>query len=170
MNEQAASAIAARIVTSATAAHVTLAGAESCTGGWIAKLLTDIPGSSAVFCGACVTYTNEMKKSLLSVPQSLLDEHTEVSHACAKAMAEGARRTMGSTIAYSTTGYAGPGGGTAEDPVGTVYLAISCPDGTQTHRLSLSPNHSREEIRLAAAIYVLEHLEAKIQKQAEVQA
>ena len=151
-----------QIVKLGTDANLSVAGAESCTGGLIAKLLTDIPGSSAVFCGACVTYTNEIKMKLLGVPASIIDTYTEVSHECAKAMAEGARRAFGSDVAYSTTGYAGPGGGTVADPVGTVYIGLATKNGGETYRLSLPEASSREEIRLAAANFVLDMIKQAI--------
>lgn len=137
---------------------MTVAGAESCTGGLIAKLLTDVPGSSSVFCGACVTYSNEVKMKLLGVSQSVIEQYTEVSHACAEAMAEGARSTMQTDVAYSTTGYAGPGGGTETDPVGTVYVGIATREGVQSYRLSLSQAATRRQIRQAAAIFVLQKI------------
>ena len=143
---------------------VTVGCAESCTGGLIAKYLTDAPGSSAVLQGGFVTYTNELKMSLLGVEKRLIEEHTEVSHPCAAAMAEGARARLGVTVALSSTGYAGPGGGTEADPVGTVYLGISTPTGTQTERLSLSPEMTREQIREAAASRALELLQSYLNK------
>ena len=157
-NKTRAGRLAQRIVSRGGALGMTVSGAESCTGGLIAKLLTDIPGSSAVFCGACVTYTNEVKMKLLGVPQDVIDAHTEVSYACAEAMAEGARHTMQTDIAYSTTGYAGPGGGTKADPVGTVYVGISTKDGTISYRLSLPTDSTRRQIRQAAAVFVLQKL------------
>lgn len=130
---------------------ITLSTAESCTGGLIATLLTDVAGSSAVFHGACITYTNEIKQLLLGVDPEIIKQDTEVSHACARAMADGVRKKLGTTLAVSTTGFAGPTGGTPEDPVGTVYLAISSPQGTFSERLSLPSHRTREEIRSAAA-------------------
>ena len=144
-------ALAKQLISSFSEQGATLATAESCTGGLIAKLLTDVAGSSAVFVGACVTYTNEAKKTLLGIEDSLLQQYTEVSHACAKAMAEGARTRLGASIALSTTGYAGPTGGTAEDPVGTVYLGISTAAATKSIRLSFPTADSRESIRASAA-------------------
>ena len=142
----------------------TVSTAESCTGGLIAKLLTDVAGSSAVFCGACVTYTNEVKRNLLGVDPAIIEKHTEVSHACAKAMAEGVRRKIGTDLSVSTTGYAGPGGGTQEDPVGTVYIGISTPDGTFSERFSAPAHLDREGVREAAAMRALELLEEEILK------
>ena len=139
---------------------MTVSGAESCTGGLIAKLLTDIPGSSSVFWGACVTYTNEVKEKVLGVDPAIIRAHTEISHACAKAMAEGARRAFGTDLAYSTTGYAGPGGGTETDPVGTVYVGISTNEGTESYRITV-PDSTRTQVRNAAAAFVLEKLISK---------
>jgi nicotinamide-nucleotide amidase len=103
----------------------TLAVAESCTGGLIAGRLTDIPGSSAYFLGGVVAYANRAKRDLLGVPEALLAEHGAVSAAVAGAMAEGVRTRFGADIGIATTGISGPGGGTAEKPVGLVYLGIS---------------------------------------------
>ncbi len=134
---------------------VTLGCAESCTGGLCAKLLTDVPGCSAVFAGSFVTYTNEQKMRLLSVDPTIIDRHTEVSEPCARAMAEGARQALGVDYALSTTGYAGPGGGTEEHPVGTVYIAVSGPHSTICHRFYL-PNTPRHTLRRKAAEKALE--------------
>jgi nicotinamide-nucleotide amidase len=143
--------------------RLTVTTAESCTGGLIAKLITDVAGSSAVFLGGVVSYTNEVKMALLGVDPAIIEEHTEVSLACAKAMAEGARLRLGSDLAVSTTGYAGPGGGTDKDPVGTVYIGVSTACQTVAHRFSAPDGADREEVREAAAeramVLLLEHLE-----------
>ena len=136
----------------------TLSTAESCTGGLIAKCMTDLAGSSAVFSGACVTYTNEVKMALLGVAPELIEAHTEVSFACAEAMAMGARERIGTTYALSTTGYAGPGGGTDADPVGTVYIALATPDGVRSERFSAPAGATRAEVRAAAAMRAMELL------------
>ena len=136
----------------------TVSTAESCTGGLIAKLITDVSGSSAVLAGGCVSYTNEVKTSVLGVDPAIIDRHTEVSHACAAAMAEGARRLFGTELAVSTTGFAGPTGGTELDPVGTVYLAVACPSGTYTERFCAPAGASRCGVRNAAACRALELL------------
>ena len=109
--------LAEKLVAVFTARGITLSTAESCTGGLIAKLVTDVPGSSAVLVGGCVSYTNAVKTGVLKVPEEIIARDTEVSPACAVAMAEGARKLFGTDIAVSSTGYAGPGGGTARDPV-----------------------------------------------------
>src|SRR5919107_467204 len=103
----------------------TLALAESCTGGLLAKRLTDMPGSSAYFTEGLVTYSNEAKTRLLGVPEEMLAEHGAVSGPAAQAMAEGARRASGADYGLSVTGVAGPGGGTEEKPVGLVYVGVA---------------------------------------------
>lgn len=150
--------IAAELIRVCAQKGVTVSTAESCTGGLIAKLFTDIAGSSAVFYGACVTYTNEVKMNLLGVDPKIIEEHTEVSHPCAKAMADGVRQRLGTTFGISTTGYAGPGGGTDADPVGTVYIAISTPTGTFSERFSAPSTLDRMGVREAAAMRALEML------------
>ncbi|MBQ9773046.1 MAG: CinA family protein [Clostridia bacterium] len=142
----------------------TLSTAESCTGGLIAKSVTDIAGSSAVFLGGCVTYTNEIKTALLGVDPALIARVSEVSFDCAKAMASGARARLGTTYALSTTGYAGPGGGTERDPVGTVYLALATPDGVLCERFSAPAGASRTQVRTAAAMRALEMLERQLKQ------
>jgi nicotinamide-nucleotide amidase len=131
--------------------RLTLSAAESCTGGLIAKRITDIPGCSDVFFGGCVTYTNEVKQRLLGVSAETLDAHGAVSSETAIEMARGVRERTGSDIGISATGIAGPGGGTDETPVGTVFLGISTKDGESYRKLSLSARRSREFIRIVAA-------------------
>ena len=105
--------------------HLTLATAESCTGGSLAGRITNVPGASDVFLAGYVTYANEAKENTLGVPSDLLAAHGAVSEPVAAAMAEGARRVSGAKFALSTTGIAGPGGGTESKPVGTVYLGLA---------------------------------------------
>ena len=133
----------------------TIVTAESCTGGLIAKRLTDIPGSSAGVKGGFVTYTNEMKLSMLGVAETTLTKYSAVSEQTAREMARGARVRTGADIAVSTTGLAGPGGGTDTCPVGTVFVGISSEDGEEVVRLTLSPDRSREYIRTLAASHAL---------------
>ena len=109
---------------------LTLAVAESCTGGLLANRLTDVPGSSAYFERGVVAYANQAKIDLLGVPVEILGRHGAVSEETARAMAEGVRRMAKTDIGLSTTGLAGPDGGTKEKPVGTVYIAVT--DGRQT--------------------------------------
>jgi nicotinamide-nucleotide amidase len=103
----------------------TLATAESLTGGLVAHRITQIPGASDWFRGGVVAYTNRIKAEVLGVPQALLDEHGAVSAPVAEAMALGCRARLGTDIAVSTTGIAGPGGGTPEKPVGLVYVGLA---------------------------------------------
>jgi nicotinamide-nucleotide amidase len=103
----------------------TLAVAESCTGGFLAHRITNVPGASAVFVAGYVTYANEAKEGMLGVDPRLISAHGAVSESVAQAMAEGARRQANATFALATTGIAGPGGGTDEKPVGTVFVALA---------------------------------------------
>lgn len=113
---------------------MTLALAESCTGGMIAARVTDIAGCSAWFRGGVVAYSNEVKMALLDVPAPLLASFGAVSEQIGRAMAEGARKAIGSDLALAVTGIAGPDGGTCEKPVGTVYLALADQDGCEVVR------------------------------------
>ena len=151
MSTQTLEKLAKEACAALSARGLTVSSAESCTGGLIAKLLTDIPGSSSVFSGACVTYTNEIKIALLGVDPKIIEAHTEVSEECAAAMADGARARLGTSLAISTTGYAGPTGGTKKDPVGTVYLALSCDAYTRAERFSAPTGATRAEVRQLAA-------------------
>jgi PncC family amidohydrolase len=109
---------------------IQIAVAESCTGGEVAHRITSVAGSSAYFQGGIVSYSNTAKHSLLGVSQAILDNPGAVSEACARAMVEGVRRVFGADVAVSTTGIAGPSGGTARKPVGLVYIAAAGPHGT----------------------------------------
>ncbi|HEX7369530.1 MAG TPA: CinA family protein [Rhodanobacteraceae bacterium] len=106
----------------------TLATAESCTGGWIAKAITDIPGSSSWFEGGAVTYGNSAKQALLGVTAATLEKHGAVSRECALEMVAGALACFDASIAVAVTGIAGPAGDTSEKPVGTVWIAWQCRD------------------------------------------
>jgi PncC family amidohydrolase len=122
--------LAARLQELATRRGLTVATAESCTGGNVAHQITSISGSSAYFLGGVVSYANEVKRDVLGVPEEVLENPGAVSEPCARAMAEGVRCLMGSDLAISTTGIAGPLGGTARKPVGLVYLALATADRT----------------------------------------
>jgi len=131
--------------------RLTVATAESCTGGLLLKRLTDIPGCSAVVAGGAVTYQTREKERVLGIPHDLIERCTVVSEPVARAMAEAARRVFDADVGIATTGYAGPGGGTEKEPVGTVYVAVATPAGTVCRRLSLSSRRDRDYIRRVAA-------------------
>ena len=133
----------------------TVACAESCTGGLVTSLLTDIPGSSDVVKGSVVSYTNAVKHGVLGVRQQTLDTYGAVSTQTAEEMADGVRRVIGTDIAVSITGNAGPGASEGK-PVGLVYFGVSTAGGTQTFSAYFSG--ARKEIKVAAAKEVLKHL------------
>lgn len=137
-----------------------VATAESCTGGLISKWLTDIPGSSQVFAGGVCAYTDPVKISLLGVRQSTLERVTAVSQETAIEMAEGIRKHLDTDYAVSTTGIAGPDGGTSEQPVGLVYIAVAGPTRTEVEKLNISVGAitTRETIREYASKRALYHL------------
>jgi nicotinamide-nucleotide amidase len=146
------------VLSLAAAQGLTLATAESCTGGLVAARLTGIPGSSASFVGGVVSYSNEVKRSELGVPEELLAAHGAVSAEVAAAMADGARRRLGADVAVSVTGVAGPDRGTPEKPVGRVHLHVAGPDGSLTRMLDLPGE--REQIRVRATVTALHLLRA----------
>jgi PncC family amidohydrolase len=113
---------------------VTVAAAESCTGGNIGHRITLIPGCSEYFVGSLVTYSNAAKIELLGVPPDVIESVGAVSEECARAMAGGARKAYHAVLAVSTTGIAGPGGATDRKPVGLVYIGVSSPAGTNVER------------------------------------
>ena len=130
---------------------LTVAVAESCTGGLIAKRITDISGCSDVFMGGCVTYTNEVKQKLLGVSAETLVRYGAVSEQTAAEMARGVRERLGADVGVSATGVAGPTGGSDETPVGTVFIGVSTKSGEKVRKLTLSPMRSREYIRFVSA-------------------
>ena len=134
----------------------TLALAESCTGGRIGDMLTDVPGASAYFLGSAVAYANDLKERWVSVAHTTLVENGAVSQMVAGEMARGARRSAESTWALSVTGIAGPDGGTPEKPVGTVFIGLDSPDGTEVHAHRF--HGDREWIRSASAYAALDWL------------
>ncbi len=123
------------LVRQLTARKLTLALAESCTGGFLAHRLTNVPGASRVFLAGYVTYSNEAKTAALGVEPELIATHGAVSEPVARAMAEGAREKSGADLALATTGIAGPGGGTPEKPVGTAFIALAGGGGTLVRHL-----------------------------------
>ena len=141
---------------------MTVAFAESCTGGLISKRITDISGASEMFMGSCVTYANEAKIALLGVKAETLARFGAVSEQTAREMAKGVRAALGVDIGVSVTGVAGPTGGTAQKPVGTVFLGISTADGECVRALSLSAMKSREYIRAVSASNAFDMILKKI--------
>ena len=144
--------------------QLTLATAESCTGGLVAATITDIPGSSDVFDRGFVTYSNTAKQALLSVSKDLLDKHGAVSAEVAKAMAQGAMNAAGTSIAVSLTGIAGPGGGSPEKPVGLVFIACADRQGRFHARECRFGDLGRSEVRrrsVIAAFALIEEMLAK---------
>ena len=121
----------------------TLVTAESCTGGAIGSLITTYPGSSRHYLGGVVAYSNQLKESLLGVPHTVLVEHGAVSEATVRSMAEGARERLGADFALATSGIAGPTGGTADKPVGTIWIALATPDGTRAKLLRSGKDRER---------------------------
>ena len=122
---------------------LTLATAESCSGGFMAHLITSIPGSSAYYMGSSVTYSNESKTQLLNIPPSLIEMHGAVSEPVVLAMVEAVKKLFNVDCAIATTGVAGPGGGTPEKPVGTVWVGVSTPHETKAYVLKLGDNRLR---------------------------
>lgn len=132
---------------------LTLSLAESCTGGWISKMITSLPGASEYYMGCAVTYSNEAKERILGVSHDTLVAHGAVSEETAKEMAHGARKVFGTDIAAAVTGIAGPGGGSEEKPVGLIHIAAT--DGINTVSSVNRFGGDREEVRassVAAAV------------------
>lgn len=136
---------AVRLNAEFSAKGLTLATAESCTGGLVAAAVTAIAGSSAVFQGGLVAYSNHVKTSLLGVKDETLSIYGAVSEEVAREMAEGAIKLLKTSVAIATTGIAGPSGGTIKKPIGTVWIAMAGVNGTRARLLDLSGN--RHEIQ-----------------------
>jgi nicotinamide-nucleotide amidase len=135
----------------------TLAVAESCTGGYLANRITNVPGASEVFLAGYITYSNEAKSAMLSVDPRLISEHGAVSRRVAQAMAEGARKKANANFALATTGIAGPSGGTKEKPVGTVFVALAADDSVTKMRKFFFPDDrpTFKELTAQAALEML---------------
>jgi nicotinamide-nucleotide amidase len=146
--------LARRVGEQLKAASAVLATAESCTGGWVAQVVTSVAGSSAWFDRGFVTYSDAAKRELLGVAAETLRAHGAVSEATAREMARGALQRSQATVAVSITGVAGPGGGTAEKPVGTVCFAWALQDGTKSATRRFSGD--REGIRRQSVVLALE--------------
>jgi nicotinamide-nucleotide amidase len=150
------------VLESSRAAGLTLATAESCTGGLVGARLTDVPGASGAYLGGVIAYSDEAKRTELDVPEEALLEHGSVSEETAAAMAAGARRRFGADAAVSVTGIAGPGGGTPEKPVGLIFISVESADGASTRRFELPGD--REAVRSRAtglALHMLRRLLAQ---------
>ena len=145
--------LAEETIAALKAAGITVATAESCTGGLIAGALTSISGSSDVVYGGFVSYANEAKIAMLGVPFGLLRQFGAVSKECAMAMADGAMGAAGTHLAVAVTGIAGPDGGSADKPVGLVHFSVATEDGTTHLKRVFSGN--RDEVRHAAVVQAL---------------
>ncbi len=136
-----------RLVREFTEKGLTVTAAESCTGGMIAKAITDVSGSSSVLECSFVTYSNRAKAEILGVDAAIFDRDTEVGYPCAEAMAQGALARAGADVAIATTGFAGPTGGNDRDPVGTVYIAVATKKCTVSERFSAPLRANRAAVR-----------------------
>lgn len=157
MQENPLTALAIETVESFAARGFTIATAESCTGGLIAGIITDIPGASAVLDRGYITYSNDAKNEMLGVPAEYFDEDGPgaVSQEVAEAMAKGALQKSPADIAISVTGIAGPGGGTEEKPVGLVWFGCAC-DWAPTFTISRQfEDHGRDAIRMQTVMTAL---------------
>ena len=154
--------IAARVVAAMAAKGKTCATAESCTGGGVGFAITSVAGSSAVYLGGVVSYSNSVKASLLGVSTETLASVGAVSSEVAGQMAAGARRVTGADFAVSLTGIAGPGGGSAEKPVGLVWFGLATPDGVETESRVFSGD--RAQVRAAAVEHALGLLLAAVER------
>jgi nicotinamide-nucleotide amidase len=150
-------ALARRVLALATKRGLTIGTVESCTGGMIASALTAIPGSSQAVMGALVTYSNAAKSALAGVSPDLIRKHGAVSEAVVRAMADGGRQRLGVSLCVSVTGVAGPGGGSAEKPVGMVWFAVAGPAGVEAE-LRQFGDLTRQGVRRAATRLALEML------------
>ena len=146
-----------------TEAGKTISVAESCTGGLISHLFTSIPGSSVYYLGSVTSYANSVKERVLGVPAEIIKKHGAVSSECAAAMASGVRELTGSNFSVATTGIAGPGGGSEEKPVGTVWVGVSSEEGTETFKIQYKGDRIRNIERFAA--FALNKIREKIIKE-----
>jgi nicotinamide-nucleotide amidase len=144
-----------------TERHLTLATAESCTGGLIANRLTDVPGASVVFTHGFVTYANQAKTDVLGVSEPDLATHGAVSESVARAMAEGALATSGADLAVAVTGIAGPSGGTPEKPVGTAWIAVAQRNSPTTARRVFQPRN-RHDFKLGVSQAALDAVRQRL--------
>ena len=160
MNDEEILAAATRVLDAGRSRGLKIATAESGTGGLVVGALTDIPGSSDVVERGFVTYSNEAKVEMLGVDEATLAAHGAVSRETAAAMAVGAIRRSIADLSVAITGIAGPGGGSAEKPVGLVHFAAAARDGRNEHREERFGNIGRAEVRRRSVLVALEMLEA----------
>lgn len=139
---------------------MTLSAAESCTGGTISKLITSVAGSSEYYLGSVTSYANSVKENVLGVPTEIIRKYGAVSSECVARMAEGVRRITGSDFSVATSGIAGPGGGSAEKPVGLVWIGVASPRGTKTFKATFREDRLRNIDRFAAT--ALDYLRKEI--------
>ena len=145
--------VAEKLVEILKAQGLVCATAESCTGGGIGSAITSVPGSSEVYAGGVVSYSNDVKREVLGVLQKSLDHYGAVSSEVAGEMAEGARRLLKTDLAVSVTGIAGPGGGSAEKPVGLVWFGVASARGTRTEKAIFAGDRAR--VRDQAILHAL---------------
>lgn len=155
-------ALAAQVLDAARRRRITIATAESCTGGLVAGALTAIPGSSDVVIGGVVSYANQAKMALLDVDEGLLQTHGAVSEPVARAMAVGALKSLDADLSVAITGVAGPGGGTADKPVGLVHFATALKGHATTARRELFGDIGRDGVRLESVTVALGMLLARL--------
>ena len=145
--------VAENLVALLKARGLVCATAESCTGGGVGSAITGVPGSSAVFAGGVISYSNEVKRNVLGVSAESLDKYGAVSPQVAAQMADGARRLLKTELAVSLTGIAGPDGGSDEKPVGLVWFGLSTPSGTRTEKCLFRGD--RAQVRAQAVVHAL---------------
>jgi PncC family amidohydrolase len=143
---------------------LTIAVAESCTGGLISSRITDVPGSSGYFEAGFVTYSNSMKEKMLGVPMEIIEEKGAVSEETARSMAEGARRKALTSVGLAVTGIAGPSGGTEKKPVGLVYLGLAAEEGTWVRKCLFTGDRDSIKGRASeeALCFALDYLEERL--------
>ncbi len=164
-DHEAIQKLAAALVHELTESGKAVATAESCTGGWIAKAITDIPGSSVVFSYGIVSYSNGAKESVLGVQNQTLEEHGAVSAPAVEEMSKGSLRLSGADIAVAVSGIAGPSGGTADKPVGTVWFAWAVRDGSKAKTESSCEHFEgdRDLVRELTVVHALQGLRERIE-------
>ena len=155
MDDEPLAELVERLQAACLARGISVATAESCTGGLIAQLLTDVSGSSGYFRGGVVSYADDVKMSLLGVPAEHIAAHGAVSAQVARSMAEGARSRLVVDVAVAVTGVAGPGGGTAAKPVGLTYVAVADGSGVDLRRFVWSGDRAANRLATARAAIVM---------------